>query len=96
MGRHVSLRYVGAHGSPRRVGVLDDHGCWLVGGRTGVAEGVNEAPGRLGVEQVQIRHGLTCMDDHGVPPPRGADHAVPSTDLMGILAVPEVLDTVQR
>ena len=96
MGGDVGLRYVGSHRGPRRVGVLDDYGSWLVGGRTGVAEGVHEAPSRLGVEQVQIRHGPTSVDHHGVPPPRGADHAVPSTDLMGILAVSEVLDTVQR
>ena len=89
VGCQVGLGDVGADRCPTRVGVLDDHGTRLL------AETVHEAPGGLGVEEVQVRHGLSAVDHGGVPPPRRSRSPVPGTHLVGVLAIPEVLHPFQ-
>ena len=89
MGRHVGLGDVGAGSGPTRVGVLDDNRTRLV------AKKLHEPPRRLGVEQVQVRHGPATVHHGGVPPPGSPDGPVPGAHLVGVLAIPEVLYPVQ-
>ena len=60
------------------------------------AEVVGQAPGGVGVEQVEVaeRHAAVLLD--AVPPRRGADLAVAGAGLVRVLAVAELLHPLER
>ena len=55
-----------------------------------VAEAVDQAPGGLGVEQVEVRHGLATVDDRPVPPADLPRLPVAGTLLVRVLAVAQL------
>ena len=76
---------VGGHGHPARVGVLDD-------GRGGaVPHVVDQAPGGLGVVEVEVGQGQARVLHDLVPPGPAADGAVAGPLLVGVLAVSQLL-----
>ena len=84
-GPLVGGRQVGVDRAPHGVGVLDDgHGA-LVAVRPGQL--VDQPPGRVGVEDVEVRELLAPVLDHVVPPRVLARDAVAGAVLVGVLAV---------
>ena len=89
VGPDVRLGDVVGDRHTARVGVLDDHHRRLV-------ESVDQTPGRLGVEHVEVAELLAAVLGHRVPPTRRAGLAVAGTLLVRVLAVAQRLRQLER
>ena len=84
-GPLVGGHQVGVDGRPARVGVLDDGHGTLGAARLGQL--VDQAPRRVGIEDVEIGELLAPVLDHVVPPRVAPDDPVAGTVLVGVLPV---------
>ena len=82
------------HGGAARVGVLDDgHGRLPVAGVG--RQLVDQPPGGIAVEEVEVRQRVAAVLDHGVPPARRAGDAVARAALVRVLAVAQHLGALE-
>ncbi len=89
MRRDVRLGDVVGHRDATGVRVLHDD-------RGGpVTELVHKSPRGLGVEEVEIRELLAAVLHRVVPPALEPAEAVTSADLVGVLAVAQLLHTIE-
>ena len=89
VGRDVRGGDVVGDRGAARVRVLDDHG------RRSVAELVHEPPRRFGVVEVEVREVLAAVLDRVVPPARRTAEAVSGAGLVRVLAVAQLLGTLE-
>ena len=91
-GPVVGGQHVAGDRRPARVGVLHDDRR----GRTEVRQLVGEAPGGVGVVEVEVGQLQPAVLDHVVPPAGLPGHAVAGAPLVRVLAVAQRLGLLQR
>ena len=90
MRRDVRLGDVVGYRDATGVRMLHDHR------RGPITQLVHESPRGLGVEEVEIRELLAAVLHRVVPPALETAEAVTSADLVGVLAVTQLLHAIER